>query len=436
MLTPVFARERLVVLRSHLAPVGSARYLADSHEWLTCKYIKVTIASCAIATKSAHSCRRRRSCSRLATISTDASQATHVEAAILADLGSSADPPKSGTSDALSRSCVLVINLARRADRLQCLERVLSAGNPGLWQHVERIDAVDGKGLKLDDEAVESFVQQEALLRARRAKSLGMYTVVHDADNNLVHFDDHLTEGAIACAMSHRKALERVAAHPTADWGLILEDDISVVVPQVEQAIALILQQLPSDWNAVFLGYHHEHSQPHPLGRSTLRPGNTTEVADVQVFEIHKRGPAPYVWGLYAWMVRKDAARAVAEGAFPIRGQVDYAISSWLVRERGGVFCVPPHQCLFYSPSSEEGQDSDIQSMAEDAVVVEQHGSWGDYMRTLKEPTGYDELDEDYMYEMLGEYGLGADESEREAYGSDGDVDPAEHEREIGRAHV
>ena len=65
--------------------------------------------------------------------------------------------------------------------------------------------------------------------------------------------------------MSHRKALKLVAEHPTAQWGLILEDDVSLVVPQVQHKLAEILEQLPEHWTAVFLGYHNKYGCPHPL---------------------------------------------------------------------------------------------------------------------------------------------------------------------------
>ena len=56
-----------------------------------------------------------------------------------------------------------------------------------------------------------------------------------------MHFDDHLTVGGIACALSHRLALRRIAEHPTASWGLVLEDDVNAVVPRVDLAIQKLL---------------------------------------------------------------------------------------------------------------------------------------------------------------------------------------------------
>lgn len=306
----------------------------------------------------------------------------------------------SAENDALGEWCLLVINLERRPDRLANLQKLLGATNPGLLHRLERIDAVDGRNIELNSTATASILEPETLARAKRAKQLGLYTVVHDDENNLVSFDDHLTEGAVACAMSHYKALERVATHPTAEWGLILEDDVSMVVPDIEKAIAGILRRLPADWNAVFLGYHHEDAKPHPLVRNVtakagLRmPAKGEDILDERVFEIHDHS-----WGLYAWMVSKAAARSLVAGLFPISSQVDFAISSFLVRRHRQVYCVFPDRLLFYSPTSEEGQDSDIQTMRSEHAVVEEHGSWQEYC-TLQRPSYYDLEAEDF-YDFL-----------------------------------
>jgi len=264
------------------------------------------------------------------------------------------------------------------------MERLFAETNPRIWERMERIDAVDGRNIHLEDEALQETVEWRTLERARQAKELGLYTVVHDEKNILVHFDDHLTEGAIACAMSHRKALERVASHPTAEWGLIFEDDVSVAVPEADRAIARILERLPEDWAAVYLGYHHDDGRPHPGG---LRAGQAPEPA-AEAVDVPVGGVYDHCWGLFAWMVRKDAARELLQGLFPLDTQIDGAISGWLVRARGPgrVFRVPPEELLFYSSCSEEAQDSDIQTMAAEGAVIKEYGSWGAYMQQLRRP--------------------------------------------------
>ena len=41
-----------------------------------------------------------------------------------------------------------------------------------------------------------------------------------------------------------------MAQHPSAQWGLILEDDVSLVVPEVHRELRTILDQLPESWTA------------------------------------------------------------------------------------------------------------------------------------------------------------------------------------------
>jgi len=316
--------------------------------------------------------------------------------------------------------CALVINLARREDRLSHMQQLLLHTNPRLWQRLERIDAVDGKTLNLEDAELSEIVMPHTLERALRAKEKGIYTVVHDDNNVLVHFDDHLTEGAVACILSHRKALERVASHPTAEWGLILEDDVSVVVPEVDHAIMRILDQLPADWMAVYLGYHHDDGQAHPQG---LRIGSQLPVAD-DIVEVPVGGVYDNCWGLFSWVVRKETAQVLLDNLFPIDSQIDGAISHWLVRNYGPgrVFKVPPEELLFYSACSEEAQDSDIQTMALRDAVEEEYGSWGAYLQNLKMPNPYESWLLEELYgrfdeDMLNESPDWVPEDEERSYG-------------------
>ena len=184
----------------------------------------------------------------------------------------------------------------------------------------------------------------------------GAFTIVHN-EGRLLHFDNHLTMGGIACAMSHRLALQAVVQHPTAahldintgltqilwrhliwrlfdnvaiqsegcqalpfirqmplyscgqftviiyvdhahnimvsyrfykepmatigstvgrtppcsktpwpkaKWGIILEDDVLAMLPNAEEVVAKTIATLPSDWDALFLGYHDDAGRPHP----------------------------------------------------------------------------------------------------------------------------------------------------------------------------
>ncbi|CAK0816481.1 unnamed protein product, partial [Prorocentrum cordatum] len=148
-----------------------------------------------------------------------------------------------GDGDGAQDWCAVYINLARRPDRRERLLGQLGAWNGALARRLQRVDAVDGQRLDLGDELVARVVDEQAakgpgrtargprratsrprrsargprkaLERAEHARRRGAYTIVHRG-GHLMHFDNHLTPGGIACAMSHRRALEAVASHPTA----------------------------------------------------------------------------------------------------------------------------------------------------------------------------------------------------------------------------
>ena len=165
--------------------------------------------------------------------------------------------------DAGQEWCAVYINLARRPDRREKLLEKLAVSNAELARQIRRIDAVDGKWLRLLDDAVAEIVDEHALDKARHARRRGAYTIVHSG-GRLLHFDNHLTVGGIACAMSHRLALQALVSHPTAKWGIILEDDIVAMVPRVEKVVARAISNLPEDWDALFLGYHDDAGRAHP----------------------------------------------------------------------------------------------------------------------------------------------------------------------------
>lgn len=309
--------------------------------------------------------------------------------------------------------CAVYINLARRGDRRANLARTLSAANSYLLTRIERIEAVDGQHISLEDDDLHLVVSEKALLKAQRAKAMQAVTIVH-REGQLVRFHDHLTEGGVACALSHHAALEAVASHPTARWGLILEDDVCGVVPRVHKAIDSVLHHLPSNWDAVFLGYHggslagtepgsEASAEEHARAELELQIDNmrgptdgfvgavddlsarSTTACNVPLLRMYMP-----LYGLYAWMVRKEAAQAALEGAFPIDGQVDYALSHWLVRERGRCFRVAPRHLLFFSPKSEDALDSDVQSMTTLEGLLENPEACERYLRFVQSEEGMD----------------------------------------------
>ncbi|CAJ1354240.1 unnamed protein product [Effrenium voratum] len=286
--------------------------------------------------------------------------------------------------------CSVVINLARRPDRRLQLAQVLAQQNGEVLQRLLRVDAVDGQKIDLSDEKATdkllAYITPAALETAQEAKRIGAHTIVHK-DGELVKFHDHLTEGGIACAMSHYKALKTIAEHPTAEWGLILEDDIQTLVPNVDAVIARIIETLPPNWDALFLGYHggvlrgtgpggKDTEQEHARAQFELQIDEMRGMRDFEgsveddVNEVPVLRMYSPLYGLYAWVVRKKAAVRLLEEAFPVPGQVDHALSHWLV-QRGRSFKVAPRHMLFYSPKSEVAMDSDIQTMAHLDALLE-----------------------------------------------------------------
>eukprot|EP00439_Symbiodinium_sp_Y106_P065829 s735_g10.t1 len=304
----------------------------------------------------------------------------------------------------LGEWCALFINLDRRADRKERLRSLLAEANAPLLRRLERVEAIDKLALSLDDEVVVDAVGPYALERARRALDEEHYTIVHDEEGNLVHFDDHLTVGGIACALSHRLALQRIATHPTAEWGLILEDDVNAVVPRVDLAISKLLKELPEHWDAVCLAYHDPRGRVHPLAVDKGPVDESFDGAEVELIQSHG-----HVFGLGAWMVRKEAAQELVEHAFPIESQVDFTLTNWLARNGRSFWKVDPTNLLFYAPSSEEEMDSDVQTMVPIAKIEEEHESlqaYIDYMngRTADPYEDWDlDLDLDYGAQQFDE---------------------------------
>lgn len=309
--------------------------------------------------------------------------------------------------------CAFYINLSRRADRRERLLGVLARGNAELLRGIQRLDAVDGEQLDLEDEAAAHIVEAEALERAAGARRRGAHTIVYEGRGRLVHFDNHLTTGGVACAMSHRMALQRVAEHPVADWGLILEDDVGAAVPQVVRVIEDIVGRLPEDWDAVFLGYHDCNGKLHDVAEETAnkaaeslsnndddRDDDYDENAEDDNGRVKVRPLQHPLFGLFAWVVRKPAAQALVASAFPIAGQVDHALSRWLVQERGRCYAVDPTHMLFFSPKSEVAEDSDVQTMITVGSMLDQYASFEGYYERM---WGIDAMLEDYLRRFAGD---------------------------------
>ena len=239
----------------------------------------------------------------------------------------------------------LVINLARRADLLAALQR-LPLGVP--W---ERLDAVDGRSLTWDSIGAMGALHADALREARWAESEDVPTICRRTGS----FSPHFTIGSVGCALSHRKAWETLAASPTSDWALILEDDVSRVAKDFQRQLRRLVKALPATWRLVYLGFHESTGQLLP---SAAMPS---------FVEIPKQSA---VTGLFGYLLhQRGAATLLAPLAiFPLRYQVDVAVSNGGLWPVGTRFAIHPEAVLLASPKSEEGAcDTDVQSLGHPA---------------------------------------------------------------------
>ena len=134
------------------------------------------------------------------------------------------------------------------------------------------------------------------------------------------------------------------------DYALILEDDISSIAADFNAKLKLIVRTLPSTWCVCFLGFHESSGK-------LLHPAKPPAVMPVP--------NGACLTGLYGYVVSRRGAKALlaARALFPLRHQVDVAVSQmpWPKDTR---FCVDPNGVLLTSPKSEEGAcDTDIQTL-------------------------------------------------------------------------
>ncbi|CAE7745916.1 unnamed protein product [Symbiodinium pilosum] len=299
----------------------------------------------------------------------------------------------------------------------------MEVSNSELAHQIRRLDAVDGKWLRLLDDAVAEIVDEYALDKARHARRRGAYTIVHNG-GRLLHFDNHLTTGGIACAMSHRLALQAVVAHPTAKWGIILEDDIAAMVPRVEEVVSKAVASLPEDWDALFLGYHDDAGRAHPSAYEAA----VEDVVEARELQCSCAAAA----GALLWLVCVGCAPRSGRGA--LGRSVSYWGTGWAALSEGWIMryhlgCCASVAVAFkssqesrvenwvqklhsvrkdagsmvcFSPKSEEAEDSDIQTMATVDDFMGKFQSWQAYYEHV---WGLDGMMDEYLLGDAGDFG-------------------------------
>ena len=204
------------------------------------------------------------------------------------------NPPKAKQRQKAPKGgLTLVINLARRRDRLRTIRGVLR-GAVSSW---ERIDAVDGKSLTWAE--ASKHLRSKALANAQWAEARDVPTICSKTGS----FSPHLTLGAVGCALSHRKAWERLASSDR-DWALILEDDVTRVAEELEATLERCVASLSSSWQLCLVGFHESTGQLLPRGQrlrlSELGPTKARQASSGISFGGRRRASCSLRTGRYS----------------------------------------------------------------------------------------------------------------------------------------
>ncbi|RPF82501.1 MAG: glycosyltransferase family 25 protein [Rhodothermaceae bacterium TMED105] len=239
---------------------------------------------------------------------------------------------------------VLIINLKRRPDRL---ENVIHLKWNGM--NVTRIEAVDGRDLQWSSPPIDSFVTARAVRDATNAEKRNIATV----DDTIDSFSPHLTLGAVACALSHRKAWETVISDNRSC--LVIEDDVFDISPDIHSSVHRILDSLPKNADICFVGHHMT---------------NAVLANEKRPFEFKKKDETcpPIVTGLFSYIVTPKGARKLLKVTTTLSTQLDVQISNHShelevfipVRRRSNT------PCLVLAP---ESQESDVQTYVSNGFV-------------------------------------------------------------------
>ena len=207
---------------------------------------------------------------------------------------------------------ILVINLARSAERLA----VMSAALEALGLDFERVDAVDGA--TLDDDAVEAAAPAELIRKT---------------------YHRPLSRSEVACALSHRKAWQRIVDDEL-DFGIVLEDD---ALPEAHFAdtVALIASLPAGSWDFLKLYALTRREESNIARQFSYRDHR---------FVIYRKFPL----GFQGQAISRHAAKAMTSRLRHVTEPADARLKSWW---EAGVF---PFGLLPYSVSTDVGGQSDI----------------------------------------------------------------------------
>ena len=203
---------------------------------------------------------------------------------------------------------IYYINLDRSEDRKQSLESICSSQNIVS----ERITAIDGKKLDINDKKYEKAIHKIKWWFEKNNLS------------NIGHF---------GCYLSHMKTYETFL-QSNSEYCLILEDDIELLTNDLKSEIIKNMNNLPEDWNILLLGYEIDGR------KKNVKNGNKNTKLKNGLLNI------TYFVGLHAYIINRKTAKILLENLQTLDWILDWNICYLAEKNIVNVYGVyPPIVC-------------------------------------------------------------------------------------------
>ena len=227
--------------------------------------------------------------------------------------------PGPGHSSFPEKTKVFYINLDKNVKRNDELIQSYNASDLKVM-HLNRFNAILGKTVDLD-----KWLTPDALLQVNKTEKTKRRT--H-------HYQ--LTKGAVGCFLSHYTLAKQLLDDNSADYYLILEDDI-MVNEKILSTIKRYLSIVPTDWDILQL--------------STLRCVKYNVVGEF----VEPSG----FWGMQSYIINKRGAKKLVNEVnnHKIDGQIDAYLSRMQQQNKIKIYITKKR--LFFT--NENGIKSDIQ---------------------------------------------------------------------------
>lgn len=202
-----------------------------------------------------------------------------------------------------------VINLERNKDRMENVQRTYDRSDLNT-QPLIRVEAVDGK--KIDIEPFITPLAYEGILQMEKT------------NERLYHAQ--ISRGAVGCYLSHLNIYEQIQQSGK-EFGIILEDDVSIPKHVFKQRIRDVLNTVPEDWDMILLG--------------SIQHKSITMDKCVQVLDF---------WGTWSYMINLKGIEAMQKhGNIPIEEQIDKVMTNMVAKGQFKIYA--PKRNIIETPT-------------------------------------------------------------------------------------